>query len=109
MKHPEPTLKLSHPNLLAALDAVKMNQADLARATGWSEAKVSRLLKGKTKDVTVAMLEELMKQTGAKAAYLLDLEDVAQNDEERRLLLEFRAAEQRDRQLAQAALQPRKT
>lgn len=107
MTSSEPTVQLSHPNLLNALDRANMKQADLARATGWSEAKVSRLIAGKTKDVTVAMLDELVKQTGVKAAYLLDLDDVAQDEAERRLLLGYRAAQQRDRELAEAALKPR--
>ncbi len=86
-----------------------MNQADLAKATGWSEAKVSRLLKGKTKDVTVAMLKELERCTGASIAALLDIEDVAQTQEERELLRDFRAARERDRAIAKAAISPRES
>lgn len=100
-------MKLSLPTLLAHMDAREMNQADLAKATGWSEAKVSRLLKGKTKDVTVAMLAELERCTGASIAALLNIDDVAQNDEERDLLRDFRAAQERDRAIAKAAISPR--
>lgn len=95
------------PNLQAALDAKQMSQADLARATGWSEAKVSRLVKGVTGDITMAMLSELEKQLGVSVAYLLDISDVAQSDAERELLANFRLAQERDRQLALATVAPR--
>ena len=84
-----------------------MSQADLARATGWSEAKVSRLVKGVTGDITMAMLVELEKQLGVSVAYLLDISDVAQSDAERELLVNFRRAQERDRQIALATVAPR--
>lgn len=95
------------PNLQAAMDAKQMTQADLARATGWSEAKVSRLIRGVAKEVTVATLAELEKQLGVKVSYLLDLNDVAQTDAERSLLRDFRTAQERDREIARAAVKPR--
>lgn len=95
------------PNLQAAMDAKQMSQADLARVTGWSEAKVSRLVKGVTGDITVAMLAELEKRLGVSVAYLLDITDVAQSDAERELLANFRQAQERDRQIALATVAPR--
>lgn len=95
------------PNLQAAMDAKQMSQADLARVTGWSEAKVSRLVRGITGDITVAMLAELEKRLGVSVAYLLDITDVAQSDAERELLVNFRLAQERDRQIALATVAPR--
>lgn len=93
------------PNLDAALDAAQMSPADLARATGWSEAKVSRIRSGK-QGVSVEQLRELEKATGASASFLLGRDDFAQSEEERRLLENYRAASAKDRRLAQAALAP---
>lgn len=93
------------PNLDAALAAAQMSPADLARATGWSEAKVSRIRSGK-QGVSVEQLRELEKATGASASFLLGRDDFAQSDEERRLLENYRAASRRDRDLAQAAVAP---
>ena len=95
------------PNLQIAMDAAKMSRADLARATGWSEAKVSRLVSGITGDITVAMLAELERVLGMKLSYLLAIDDVAQTAEERELLLNFRKAQERDRQIALATVAPR--
>jgi len=106
MKREDP--KISLKNLRLQMDAIGMIPADLARATGWSEAKVSRLLNNVTGDVTVTMLRELNQATGAAVAALLDLEDVAQNEKERALLRDFREAAERDREIAQAALAPRR-
>lgn len=93
------------PNLDAALQAAKMSPADLARKTGWSEAKVSRIRHGK-QGVSVEQLRELEEATGASASFLLGRDDFAQSDEERRLLENYRAANTRNRKLAQAALAP---
>lgn len=93
------------PNLDAALAAAKMTPADLARATGWSEAKVSRIRSGK-QGVSVEQLRELEKATGASASFLLGRDDFAQSEDERRLLENYRAATARNRQLAQAAVEP---
>lgn len=101
-------MKLHTGNLLAALDASGLNQQGLAEKAGWSEAKASRLLNGKTKDVTMAMVKDLEKALGVSAAYLLDLEDAAQTDEEREILINFRLAQARDREIAKAALKPAK-
>ena len=95
------------PNLQAAMEAASMSGADLARATGWSEAKVSRLISGITGDITVATLAELERALGAKVSYLLAIDDVAQTAEERELLLNFRKAQERDRQIALATVAPR--
>ena len=101
MKYPTPKV----PNLDAALRAAHMSPADLARATGWSEAKVSRIRSGK-QGVSVEQLRELEKATGASASFLLGREDFAQNDDERRLLENYRIASIKRRSLAQSALEP---
>lgn len=96
------------PNLDAALHAAKMSPADLARKTGWSQAKVSRIRRGK-QGVSVEQLHELELATGASASFLLGRDDFAQSDEERELLSNYRAATPRDKQIAQAAVAPRTT
>jgi transcriptional regulator with XRE-family HTH domain len=101
-------MKLHLGNLHAALDAGGLDQKGLADKAGWSEAKASRLLNGITKDVTMTMVKELEQALGVSAAYLLDLEDVAQTDEEREILRNYRAAQARDREIAKAALKPAK-
>lgn len=97
------------PNLQTALDARQMNQADFARKMGWSEAKVSRLVSGQTKEVSMTMLREIERALGFSLAYLMDIEDVAQTDAERELLAQYRRADSRDKELAAAALRPRNT
>jgi len=99
-------MKLHLPNLLAALDARRFTQKELAAAAGWSEAKASRLVNGRTKDVTMAMVKDLETALGVSAAYLFNLEDAAQTDDERRLLANYRNAQERDRLIARAALSP---
>lgn len=101
MKPPSPKV----PNLDAALSAANMTPADLSRATGWSEAKVSRIRSGK-QGVSVEQLRELEKATGASASFLLGRDDFAQSEEERRLLENYRAASTRNRSIAQAAVSP---
>lgn len=93
------------PNLDSALVAAQMTPADLARATGWSEAKVSRIRSGK-QGVSVEQLRELEKATGASASFLLGRDDFAQSEDERRLLENYRAASAKNRGVAQAALEP---
>lgn len=99
-------MKPALPNLHIALTRAGMNQADLARRTGWSEAKVSRLLNGQTQEVTVAMLKELEAALGCSLAYLLDIEDVAQDDYERDMLRRSRRANPRERQAVESILPP---
>lgn len=101
-------MKLHLANLQAALDACGLDQKGLAQKAGWSEAKASRLLNGLTKDVTMGMVKDLEAALGVSAAYLLDLDDVAQTDDEREILLNYRAAQARDREIAKAALKPAK-
>ena len=93
------------PHLDEALQAANMTPADLARATGWSEAKVSRIRSGK-QGVSVEQLRELEKATGASASFLLGHDDFAQSEEERLLLEWYRSASDKDRQVARAALKP---
>lgn len=93
------------PNLDAALSAANMTPADLARATGWSQAKVSRIRSGK-QGVSLKQLSELEKATGASASFLLGRNDFAQSEEERRLLENYRTASEKDRGIAQAAVAP---
>lgn len=95
------------PNLQAAMDMRQTNQAELARKLGWSEAKLSRLMNGKQKGVTVALLKELEAALGIGLAFLMDIEDVAQTDDERALLASYRQAPFRDKELAKAAVKPR--
>ena len=95
------------PNLQAAIDLRQTNQTDLARKLGWSEAKLSRLMNGKQKGVTVALLKELEAALGVSLAFLMDIEDVAQTPEERRLLAGYRAADARDQTIALSAVEPR--
>lgn len=83
------------------------NQADLTRKLGWSEAKLSRLMNGKQKGVTVALLKELEDALGVSLAFLMDIDDVAQTDDERALLASYRKAESRDKEIARAAVEPR--
>ena len=94
------------PNLLAALDAKEFTQKELSAAAGWSESKASRLINGKIKDVTMAMVKDLEDALGVSAAYLLDLTDMAQTDDERRMLANYRVAQERDRAIARAAVAP---
>lgn len=95
------------PNLQAAMDIRNTNQAELARRLGWSESKLSRVMNGKQKGVTVAQLKELEAALGVSLAFLMDVDDVAQTDDERALLANYRKAESRDRELAKAAVKPR--
>ena len=89
------------------MDIRQTSQAELARRLGWSEAKLSRLMNGKQKGVTVALLKELESALGISLAFLMDIEDVAQTDDERALLAAYRQAAQRDKDMAKAAVQPR--
>jgi transcriptional regulator with XRE-family HTH domain len=101
-------MRLNMTNLLAALDAKGMNQKELAVLCGWSEAKASRLLNGLTGEITLTTIKELEAALGVKAAFLLDLEDVAQNAKEREMLVNYRKAQERDRAIAEAAVAPPK-
>jgi transcriptional regulator with XRE-family HTH domain len=92
--------------LVAALELRGMNQADLARATGWSEAKVSRYVHGRVGDVTLASICELAKALGVSPASLVDLDDVADTPDERDLLRNYRAAAERDKRLAREQVEP---
>jgi len=83
------------------------DQAELARKLGWSEAKLSRIANGKQKGVTVALLRELEDALGVSLAFLMDIEDVAQTEDERALLTSYRKADKRDKELAAAAVKPR--
>lgn len=102
------SVQLNYVKIQAALDASGLDQKGLADKAGWSEAKVSRLLNGLVKDVTVGMVKDLEAALGVSAAYLLDLDDVAQDDEEREFLRNYRIAQARDREIAKAALKPAK-
>jgi transcriptional regulator with XRE-family HTH domain len=101
-------MELHIPNLLAALEVKRWNQKDLADACGWSEAKASRLINGKTGEITLAILKDLEKALGVSAAHLVNLEDVAQTPAEKALLAAYRAASSRERHIAEAVLNPPK-
>jgi transcriptional regulator with XRE-family HTH domain len=95
-----------------ALADLRISQAELSRRlsshyTGWSEATVSRYMYGTQGEVTLTKLNELATGLHVSPAALVDLEDVAKDDAERKLLRNFRAAQERDRQLAQAQVEPR--
>ena len=89
------------------MDIRGISQSELSRKLVWSEAKLSRLMNGKQKGVTVATLLELQEALGVSLAFLMNIEDVAQTDAERALLAGYRKADQRDQALAESALKPR--
>ena len=99
-------MKLNPANLIAALDLREMNQADLARKTGWSEAKVPRFIHGNAGDVTLTSIRQLAAALEVSEASLVDLKDVAQTDDERSLLRDYRAAAERDKRLAREQVKP---
>ena len=100
-------MELHFSNLREALDVRQMTQAEMARALKWSEAKVSRLLRGKTGDVTLTQINQLARLLETSPAHLVTLDDVAQNDTERELLRNFRCADMRDREIVRLQLMPR--
>lgn len=101
-------MKLNPAKVREALARTGKRQADLSRLTGWSEAKVSRYVTGTNLgEVTLTNLTELADALDVSPAELVDLEDVAQTDSEKRLLRNFRAAPERDKDLAQAQVEPR--
>ncbi len=95
------------PNLSVAMELRQTNQAELCRKLGWSEAKLSRLMNGKQKGVTVAQLKELESALGMSLAFLMDIEDVAQTADEKELLAGYRLAHPRDKEMAKSAVKPR--
>ena len=97
---------LNSDKLRSLLDQRGMNQADLARATGWSEAKVSRFVNGTQGEVTLTSISTLARALHCTEATLVDLEDVAQSEDERALLRNYRAAAERDRRLAREQVAP---
>ena len=99
-------MKFNPAKLIAALDLREMNQADLARKTGWSEAKVSRFTHGNTGDVTLTSIRQLAAALEVSEASLIELEDVAQTDDERALLRDYRTAAERDKRLAREQVKP---
>ena len=60
--------------------------ADLARATGWSKATVSRVLNGKLKGMKPMRLAQLAVALGRPEADLVELDDVAQTPFQRMVL-----------------------
>ncbi len=78
-----------------------MSPADLARKTGWSEAKVSRIRSGK-QGVSVMQLGELETATGASVSFLLGRDDFAKTDDERALLTGYRLASEREQMIGRA-------
>lgn len=102
-----PYMELNPAKVREALANTGKSQADLSRLTGWSEAKVSRWVHGKPGEVTLTNLNELAAALGVSPAALVDLDDVAQDEAEKKLLRNFRAAAARDKALAQAQVEPR--
>lgn len=101
-------MDLNPDKVRAALARMGKKQADLSRLTGWSEAKVSRYVTGKNLgEVTLTNLTELAAALRVSPAELVDLEDVAQTEAEKLLLRNFRLAADRDKDLAQAQVEPR--
>lgn len=95
-----------------ALTDLGINQAELSRRllsryTGWSEPTVSRYMKGTQGEVTLTKLSELAEALHVSPAALVDLEDVAQDEAEQKLLRNYRTARPRDKDLAQAQVEPR--
>lgn len=68
---------------------------------------MSRWVHGKPGEVTLTNLNELAAALGVSPAALVDLDDVAQDEAEKKLLRNFRAAAARDKALAQAQVEPR--
>lgn len=81
-------------------------QAKLAALTGLSEATVSRILKGFHQGVHKMHVQKLAAALRCKEGEIVELEDVAQTDEERKLLADFRAAPEKSRRMALLALDP---
>lgn len=103
-------MELNPAKVQAALARAGKSQADLSRLTGWSEAKVSRHVTGKNLgEVTLTNLSQLAAALGVSPAALVDLEDVAQTEAEQKLLRNFRAAPDRDKDMAQAQVEPRES
>lgn len=107
-----PCMDINPAKVRAALADLRISQAELSRRllsryTGWSEATVSRYMYGTQGDVTLTKLNELATALRVSPAALVDLEDVAQDEAERKLLRNFRTAQERDRELAQAQVEPR--
>jgi len=90
-----------------ALADLGISQAELSRRTGWSEATVSRYMKGTQGEVSLTKLSQLAAALRVSPAALVDLEDVAQDEAEKKLLRNYRSAAERDKDLAQAQVEPR--
>jgi transcriptional regulator with XRE-family HTH domain len=97
-------MKLHLANLLEAMRNQRVTQADMHRALKWSEAKVSRLVRGKTGDVNLTQINELAALLRVSAATLTDLEDVAQTDDERQILRDYRLASDHEKGLVRHVL-----
>ena len=81
-------------------------QVKLAALTGLSEATVSRILSGFHQGVHDMHVQKLAAVLNCKEGEIVELEDVAQTDEERKLLTDFRAASGKARRMALLALDP---
>lgn len=89
-------MKLRYDNIDLWMGRRQMNQADVARKIGWSEATVHRLLKGKKQGgITFMDVQQLANALGVSESEIVELDDVAQTDEERAMLAAFREINRR--------------
>lgn len=78
--------------------------ADLARATGWSKATVSRILNDKLQGVSKVKLKQLAKVLGCSEADLVELENVAQTPFQREVMVRVKAADHDAQQMLKLVL-----
>lgn len=87
-------MKLNLPNIRYWMDQRGMkSDADLARATGWSKATVSRVLKDSHRGIDKMRLKELAEALKRPEAELVDLDDVAQTPFQRAALERLKHAD----------------
>lgn len=84
-------MKLRYENIDAWMGRRQMSQADIARKMGCSEATAHRLLKGKKQGgINFMDVHKLAKALGVSESEIVELDDVAQTDDERAMLAAYR-------------------
>jgi len=87
-------MKLNLPNIRYWMEQRGMeSDADLARATGWSKATVSRVLQDTHRGISKMRLKQLSEALGRSEAELVDLDDVAQTPFQRAALERLKRAD----------------
>lgn len=98
-------MKLNVPNIRYWMGRRHIeSDAELARATGWSKATLSRVLNDKLQGVSKVRLKHLAKVLDCPEADLVELEDVAQTPFQRAVMLKLKAADQDAQQMVRLAL-----